>query len=55
MFRTENQFRGQGNGAKGQLMAWSEIGHLIISMELLWREARRHAQRATTPGKGYLI
>jgi hypothetical protein len=52
---------GGGSGARGELgtrvgarelVAWDEIGQFMGSMVLLWREARNHQQRATTPRNG---
>ncbi len=45
---------GQGEewGKKEGLVAWEEIAQMIVSMGLVWREARHHAQKATIPSKG---
>jgi hypothetical protein len=36
----------------GELVAWEEIGQLIVSMGPVWREVSNPGQRATTPSKG---
>jgi hypothetical protein len=40
-------------GQGGEQVALEEIGQLIVSMGLTWREARHRAKKATTPTKGY--
>jgi hypothetical protein len=43
---------GQGGGG---LVAWEEIGQLIVSIRLVWKKAGYCAQRANIPSKGWFF